>query len=274
MFRDVSIFPSHNKKTAVVAWIVDPRIRDAEFYVYKKWDGGSEWELLSTSPTYGTTFVDTNFYIPNKEQVPAYRVLALLGDEEYISPDVALFSKIDRKAFGVAQNIIKSLYCQARADGIPVLYYPAIKNGKMSSSLDDTTGQRVSATCEDTDSDTSDYGTYYEHGYYRPFLTYIRPMKPKLVRQDRLDVGIFDSNILHTEFLAFPPVRTNDLVVDVSTDRRWFVGEGVTANLVKSVIPVSYNATLSLQNHNEPCYAVPVPSNYPELIRRLTWLQI
>lgn len=270
MFRDVSIFPSHHQKTAIVAWIVNPAIKDAEFHIYKKWDGGAEWELLNESPAYGTTYADTDFYIPNKEQVPAYKVLAVLDGKEYESPEVALFSHTTRKVFGLAQNIIRALYYQARQDGIPVLYYPLIKNGRMNSSLDDVTGQRDKAPCEDD----GDYGTYYEGGYYRPFLTFVRLMEPKLVRQTRLDDGLFDQNIPITKFLAFPPVRTNDMVVDVTTDRRWFVGEGVTADLLASTVPVSYTAKMALQAHNHPCYAVPIPENYPELVRRLTWPQI
>ena len=121
-FLDVSIFPTHAKNKAVVAWITVPEIKDAEFYVYRKWDGGAEWELLNTEPVYGTTYADTQFTINNKLQVPSYRLLAIKGGKEYESPEVAVYSKVDRKAFGVAQNIIRGLYFQARQDGIPVLY--------------------------------------------------------------------------------------------------------------------------------------------------------
>ena len=161
MFRDVSIFPSHYNKSAIVAWIVDPAIKDAEFYVYKKHDGGAEWELLNEEPVYGTTYADTDFNIPNKVQEPAYKVLALLDGEEYESPEVAIFSHVSRKAFGVAHNIIRAFYAQARQDGIVVLYYPLIKNGAMSASLDDVTGQRTKEPCVAS----GDYGTYYEGGF-------------------------------------------------------------------------------------------------------------
>ncbi len=275
-FLDVSIFPTHAKNKAVVAWITVPEIKDAEFYIYRKWDGGAEWELLNTEPVYGTTYADTQFTINNKLQVPSYRLLAIKDGKEYESPEIAVYSKIDRKAFGVAQNIIRGLYFQARQDGIPVLYYPAKKNGAMSSSLDDLTGQRESATCTGGDGDdpSNDYGQFYDGGYYRPFLTYVRMLGAKRVKENVLDEGLFDNSIQHALFLAFPPVRSNDLVVDVSTDRRWIVGKTIQAQLVKSVIPVAYRTEISLQEHNHPCYSVPIPDNYPELIRRLTWPQI
>lgn len=276
-FRDVAIFPSHSRRTAVVAWIVAPFLKEAEFYVYKKWDGGAEWELLSEEPTYGTVFADTNFVIRNKVDVPQYKVLALLDGHEYVSPDAALYAHTERKAFGIAQNIIRATYLQARQDGIPVLYYPAIRNGKMSSSLNDITGQREQAACpspEETpegEEDENDYGTYYAGGYYRPFLTFVRFIGQKIQRKNILDEGTFDESVQLTKFLAFPPVRTGDLVVDVTTDRRWLVGASIQANLVKSVIPVSYTGHLTLQSHNNPCYAVPIPTNYPYLVRQLTW---
>lgn len=278
-FRDVSIFPSYYKKTAIVAWIVDPAIKDAEFYIYRKYDGGSEWELLNTTPQYGTTYADTTFSIPNKVQTPVYRVVAWVSDKEsYDSPEVGVFTKIDRKAFGVAHNIIRGLYYQARQDGIPVLYYPAIKNGQMSSSLDDVTGQRNKASCLSGDTDdptgndnSNDYGGYYEGGYYRPFLTYVRLVGARLVRETRLDDGLFDDAVQNAIFLAFPPVRSGDLVVDVVSDRRWLVSDNIKTQTVKSVIPVSYEAVINQQEHNHPCYAVPIPDNYPEMVRRLTW---
>lgn len=280
VFRDIRIFPSHYKNTAIVSWIVDPSIADASFYIYRKWDGGAKWELLNETPVIGAnTYADTTLDIKNKIQVPAYRILAIVNEgtkdeKEYASAEVGLFTPVERKAFGIAHNITRSLYLQARQDGIPVLYYPNIKNGKVSDNVDDT-GQRTKAPCV-TDDDTTainDYGEYYAGGYYRPFLTYVRFIGPRLVRENRLDEGLFDDAVQNAVFMAHPPVRSGDLVVDVSTDRRWIVSNNVKANTVKSVIPVSYEAVINLQEHNDPCYAVPIPDNYPELLRRLVWPQ-
>ena len=282
VFRDIRIFPSHYKHTAIVSWIVDPIIAGAKFYVYRKWDGGAEWELLNTTPVEGAnTYADTGFNIKNKIQVPAYKLLAITGEgtpeeKEYESEEVGLFTPVERKAFGIAQNITRSLYLQARQDGIPVLYYPSIKNGPISGNIDDV-GQRTTATCLDgkgSDPDSEpDYGEYYAGGYYRPFLTYVRFIGSRLVRENILDVGLYDESVQNAVFLAHPPVRSGDMIVDVSTDRRWIVSNNVKAQLVKSVIPVAYDAVINLQAHNDPCYAVPIPDNYPEMIRRLTWPQ-
>ena len=233
--------------------------------------------MLNTTPATGTTYADTDFVFRTKEQVPHYKLLAIVDGKEYESPDVALFAHANRKAFGVAHNIIRAKYMQARQDGLPVLYYPAIKNGAMNASLDDITGQRLTATCPDKNSTDpnadadNDYGTYYEGGYYRPFLTFVRFMGGKLQRENILDDGIYDESVQQTKFLAFPPVRSGDMVVDVSTDRRWFVGPSIQAELVKGIIPVGYTAELALQAHNHPCYTVPIPDNYSTMLRRLTW---
>lgn len=274
-FINIDIFPSHAKRTAIVTWIVDSSIKDAEFYVYRKYDGGAEWELLNTSPVYGNTYADTDFVIKTKTQVPHYRLLAILNGKEYASPGVGVFDHVDRKAFGVAANIAKAKYLQARQDGIPVLYYPAVRNGKMTSTLDAITGQRTKAACttensiDPDDDDNNDYETYYQAGYYRPFMTYIRLMGEKLQQETRLDEGTFDEAVQNTEFLAFPPVRSGDLVVDAKTDKRWIVGDSIRADMIKGIIPVGYSAVLTLQAHNQSCYTVPIPSNYPVLLRRL-----
>lgn len=269
------ILPSHYRKTAIVSWIVDPRIKDAEFYVYRKVDGGATWELLNEEPVFGTTFTDTKFVITNKVQQPAYKVLALHTKDgktlEYISPEVALFSKTGRKAFGVAHNIIRAKYLQARADGIPVLYYPLIKNGEKTATLDSITGQRTKADCGADGGDEPDYGTYYKGGFYPPFLTYIRLLGERIQRTTVLDTGVVDSTSMNAELLAFPPVRTGDMIVDVATDRRWLVGDNIRTDMVKGVIPVGYEAQIVQQAHNAPCYAVPVPSNYSEMLYKLEW---
>lgn len=272
VFRDITILPSHSRRTAIVTWVVDPRIKDAEFYVYRKMDGGAEWELLNTEPVFGTVYADTDFYVKNKEQVPSYRILALSDSKEYDSPEIAAFAKTGRTAYGVAQHIIQTKYLQARQDGLPVLYYPAITNGKMSAALDDVTGQRLKVDCGE--SDDNDYNSYYAGGYYRPFLTYVRLLGERIQREDRLDDGIYDSSLINAEFLAFPPVRAGDMVVDVASDRRWFVGSSIKTEAVQGIIPIGYTSMLSLQSHNHPCYSVPVPTNYYDMLRRLTWPQI
>lgn len=277
-FRDVSIFPSYSRTTAVIAWIVDPSIAGAEFYVYRKLDGGAEWELLNeTEPVTGTLmYADEEFMTRNKSQTPSYKILAYIDDKtEYESDEVALYSKYEKKAFGIAHHIVNQWYRQARQDGIPVLYYPAIKNGKLSSSLDSVTGQRVLASCnKDPDDPENDYGSIYAGGYYRPFLTYVRPLGAKLVRENYLDEGLFDDATQRVSMLAYPPVRSGDLVVDVSTDRRWLVDDSIKTYMLKGTIPVGYDAEMSLQPHTHECYDVPIPDNYPEMIRNLTWPQI
>lgn len=283
VFRDIRIFPSHFKNTAIISWIVDPLIADAKYYIYRKWDGGAEWELLNTTPVQGAnTYADTTFNITNKVQVPSYKLLAVTGEgtedeKEYVSEEVGLFTPVERKAFGIAHNITRSLYLQARQDGIPVLYYPNIKNGPLSGNLDDV-GQRITAPCVDTDAAageeaSSDYGEYHAGGYYRPFLTYVRFVGSRLVKESVLDIGLYDEAVQNAIFLAFPPVRSGDMIVDVSTDRRWIVSNNIKAQMVKSVIPVAYDAVINLQAHNDPCYAVPIPDNYPEMIKRLIWPQ-
>lgn len=272
-FRVIHIHPSHSARTAILTWSTSPELEDADFYVYRKYDGGGTWELLDGCPvTSGEhTLVDTGFTIPNKVQVPMYRILAVKDGKEYVSPDVALLSKSSRVDYGIAQNIIRTKYLQARHDGTPVLYYPLIRNGKISGSLDSVTGQRVVASCPGTSGDDGDHGEYYEGGFYRPFVTFVRFLGARLEKENILDVGKFDSTIQDAQFLAFPPVRTGDMIVDVATDNRWFVDSSINPELVRSSIPVGYTARVSLQPHNSPCYGVPLPTNYKEMLHHLTW---
>lgn len=276
-FRDVSIFPSYFNRSAVVAWSVDQALKNADFYIARKWDGGAEWEPLNTEPVKGTTFTDTDFYSQNRVQVPVYKVMAELDGKTWYSPEIALYSKTGRKAYGIAHHIIRNKYLQARQDGIPVLYYAAVKNGELSDNINKWTGQTEKAPCYRSNStnpdedQNNDYGTYYKQGYYRPFITFIRLMGARIQKTNLLDVGLFDDTVTNASFLAFPPVRTGDLVVDPSTDRRWIVGDSIQSELVQGVIPVGYNAYLTLKSHNDPVYSVPIPDNYYQMLENLTW---
>lgn len=269
-FLDLVIYPSYSNRTAIIAWTVSHELADAEFYVYRKDDGGATYTLLNeTVPAYGTTYADSTFFIKNRSQVPMYRVVAKLGDALYDSPEVALYSRTGKLEYGLAYNIIREKYQQARCDGVPVLYYPLVKSGKLSAALDDITGQRLEAYCPD------DYGGYFDSNsifgsYYRPFVTYVRFLGAKVVRETRLEDGTWDDDIQMTEFLPFPPVRTNDMIVDVATDRRYFVGSSIKANRLKGIIPLCYTGTLELQSTNQPCYKVPIPDNYMSMVSNLT----
>lgn len=276
-FRDVNIFPSHFNNAAVVAWIVDPRIRDAEFYVYRRVDEGGDWELLNTDPVFGSTYTDTGFSVRNKLSNPGYKILAVLNGKEFVSPDITLYSRTGRKAYGVARTILRSKYLQARLDGIPVLYYPLARNGKTNESLDPDTGQRVKASCpkglsadeQEETGEQDDYGTYYADGYCRPYITYMRLLGEYAQKENVLDNGVYDASTVMVELLSFPYARTDDMIVDVATDRRWKVGDNIQTSLVKGVIPVCHKVKISLQAHNDPCYAVPIPDNYYDLKHRL-----
>lgn len=268
MFRRIHILPSYNSRTAVVQWYVDPTIKDAEFYVYKKQDGGQEWKLLNEYPVYGTIFLDTDFYSVNKYDTPHYKLLAILGDKEYESEQVAVFSHIRRVEFGIIKKMIMTKFIHAKHDGIPVLYYPAIKSGKLSSNIDPITEQRMYATCTQDNSETSDYGKFYEGGYCHPFITFIRLKGSKLERTSLTDEGVWDESVQHIETLPYPPVRSGDMIVDVCTDRRWIINESIKPNEFKG-IPVGYETTMSLQPRNSECYAVPIPDNYEQMLKQL-----
>lgn len=267
-FRHIHILPSYHSKTAVVQWDVDPSIKDAEFYIYKKQDGGQQWSLLNEEPVYGNIYLDTDFYSTNKLDVPHYRLLAIYNDKEYESEQVAVYSHLRRREFGIIKKIIMTKFLQAKHDGIPVLYYPAIKNGKVSMNIDPTTGQRTSSSCKDEYADTNDYGLYYQGGYCPPFITYVRLLGAKLQRSNLTEIGTWDESTQQIEILPYPPVRAGDMIVDVSTDKRYIINESIKPQEFKG-IPVSYQTSMSLQQRNSECYQVPIPDDYFDKLKQL-----
>ena len=267
-FRHIHILPSYHSKIAVVQWDVDPKLKDAEFYIYKKQDGGQQWELLNTEPVYGNMYLDTNFYSTNKVDVPHYKLLAIDGNTEYESEQIAVYSHLRRREFGIIKKIIMTKFLQAKHDGIPVLYYPAIKGGKVSTNIDPVTGQRMSTSCKNEDSDTNDYGTYYQGGYCAPFLTFIRLRGAKLERSNLTEIGKWDESTQQIELIPYPPVRPGDLIVDVATDKRYIINDSIKPHEFKN-IPISYEASMSLQPRSAECYGVPIPQDYIDRLKQV-----
>lgn len=268
MFRHVHILPAYSSKTAVVQWEVDPSIKDAEFYIYKKQDGGQAWKLLNDAPIYGQVYLDTDFYSSNKIDVPHYRILAIHGGKEYESDQIALYSHLRRREFGIIKKIIMTKFLQAKHDGIPVLYYPAIKSGLVSLNIDPVTGMRQASSCSGENEENKDYGTYYQGGYCAPFITLVRLLGSKLQRQTLTEVGTWDESTQNIEILPYPPVRVGDMIVDVSTDKRYLINENIKPSEFKG-IPVSYTTSMSLQPRNADCYQVPIPDDYFDKLKQL-----
>lgn len=102
---------------------------------------------------FGTIYVDNDFQSNNLTDVPWYRVVAFKdkNDKKGIdSPPVALYDKTGRKTFGVSYKLLHLKYIQAKTDGIPVLYYPAVSSGKVSINIDPVTNQRTGYTCDES----------------------------------------------------------------------------------------------------------------------------
>lgn len=270
---DLVIYPSYAKGAATIFWVTTPMLRRARFFVYKKVDGGAEWELLNKKPIYGTQYTDTNFYTPNLKSVPEYRLLANLNGVEYESAPVAVHARTGKKAFGIASNIIRNKYYQARQDGIPVLYYPAISEGEYSDSVDPDTLQRENVSCATLEEAVSpageDYGTLFKGGYHRPFITFVRFLQAKLQKENILEEGVYDDATQVVELLPFPPARAGDLIVDVTTDRRWTLNTSIKSYMVKGAIPVGYMTSVTQLPHNHAAYKVPIPTNYHEKLIQL-----
>lgn len=264
-FKEIQLYPSYGKKSLIIRWKVDSFLSDAVFYVGKARDRGAEYVTLNEIPIRGTTFVDTDFIIPNREEVSAYKIVADKGGTLYTSDSVGVFSRMTRKDFGISQNIIRMKYLQAsKGDGIGVLYYPAVKSGEVSMAIDPASGMRYKATCP---GDT-DMGGYYANGFYRPFYTFIRILNSRQTTLERSAAGegLDDTVSLSAEFLPFPPVRTGDLIVDVETDNRYLIGKQIQTDMLRGVVPLSYTTTIELQQRSMPVYSFDPPDNYYQLI--------
>lgn len=228
-------------------------------------------ELITETPVKGRIYIDNNLFTTNKLHTPSYRILAIKDNKEYDSNEIALFSEYNRKDFGIAHRIIKEKFIKAKFDGIPVLYYPALSSGELSNNIDSETGQRMATVCDPND-ESQDYGTKYAGGYSPPFITYVRLKGVKVDKQNILDIGTINEANQIMEFLAVPPVRTGDLIVDVPADRRWLVNASIKAQTLKN-IPLGFEAETSLQAHSHQCYKVPIPDNYYDMLKNMERIQ-
>ncbi|MEG1543079.1 MAG: hypothetical protein RR382_00950 [Tannerellaceae bacterium] len=264
-FISVVVSPAYGRCQCTVRWTVTPEMQGAQYRVYKAMDGAS-FDLMTALPITETAWVDMDFVVSNRVQLPAYRLLAVLPDgTEVESPITIPFAYGSRIDYGVAQNIIRTKYLQATIDGIPMLHYPSTRGGELSPNIDPDTGVREDASCPDE----SDAGGYYASMYQRPYLTWVRLIKNGSVKMQASDEGVGYKDSLETlaELLVWPPTRSGDLFIDISNDNRYIVGDDVRADMVKGVYPISYSAMLNLQHRNMPAYNVELPDNLDEMLR-------
>jgi hypothetical protein len=236
-FLDVVVSPSYGDDRAVVSWVVVPEFKNAEFYVFRSEDGQTRWKILNDhAPVKGTQFVDTDFVVRDLLTTMHYRVLLVLGHEEYDSPVVGVFAKLSRREFGIVRRILQLelLGMIQGRQGIEVQVRSQLTHGVTCRCVDPVTKQSSQASlCPYC------YGTRFEGGFTPPVQTWIRAedWNPTTRDDDPSGKSRKDVQIVRGRALTIPTLQTDDLVIHVATDTRLAVTD-VKQQLFRGIVPI------------------------------------
>ncbi len=257
-FVDIVLAPSYGRDTCLVRWNVLSGFERGRFYVYRSEDGHTGWELLNpdTPVVDRNYFEDRGFVVRDLLTTVHYRVLLELGNEEFDSPVVGIFDKLNRKEFGIVRRILEVELKSLREgrQGIEVLVFSPLVRGKTCRCVDPVTRQSSQASlCPYC------YGTRFEGGYQPPVTTWIRADKwnSNAKVDDPSGKHRVDQNSVKTRALAIPPLTTDDLVVHTATDSRLVVVD-TTVEYFRGMVPVICEPTLTLLPRQDIRYQLPV----------------
>lgn len=255
-FIDISILPSYGTHSCLVKWIVQEGFESGDFYIYRSPDGGGNWELLNPvvdgveQPINALEFEDNNFLFTGRIGTPHYRILLEHEGEDYDSPVVGAYGKLNEREFNLCRRILQLELRRIKTarNGIKVLVFKPLTRGTVCRCVDVKSGQHVaSSLCPIC------YGQGFEGGFTRPFVTWMEKnqISPTAVMDS--EIGSSDPKKITVAIPSFPALRTGDMVVYPEVDARYLV-ESCQPYLFRGISPVRYDATLDLLRRTDIRY--------------------
>lgn len=263
LVKDLRIYPSYGKNKAAVTWLLDESIATtAKVYVWRSFNGATEWTLLNTTPVVGTNeYLDSTMVVRNLENIPHYRLAIMLEDDSVIKTEpVGLFNRIRRREYGIIGTIMGREFRAALRDGVKLLHYIPLTTGVPCGGYDHETNQEL-GSCDD-----ECYGQKYKGGFAKPFLTVGRFFVPNVVKRDQQHgLGEISEVVVQARLLAYPRPQRDHMLVNFETDDRYVITEKINPSFFKSTVPVVFNAVVELLDRNDSRYRVPLPAEIPAL---------
>ena len=240
-FLDLTVSPAYGRQQAVLRWKADAP--EGTAYEVEKSPDGVEWTKIGT--TQEQLFLDTNFVVRDRLTDFHYRIRS---GSDY-SDSVGVFGRATRQQFGAANVILQDWGKKLRNCTPVVIRKQAIFNLKCPVCTDPDTDQRVGASlCKNC------FGTGRDGGYECAIPSFMaKNQTPGRTTQSGQNGGAIDTQELKCTMLAYPSLRTGDLLIEPESDDRYLI-DAVDTFDAFGKLTVLYTIGISLLNRNDIRY--------------------
>jgi len=204
-----------------------------------KEDADDEWVDLSEPLTNLFSFTDTFKVLHTKDFLHIYRVVMTTPKGTYYSTAVGPYNELPRKDFLIAREIMrKELLDMREWGGVPIgIWKMNVTGERCTECTHPTTGQVIDPDCPWCS------GTGTKEGWHGPYQGFAK-FTPRQSNKTIDELTMTDPQIFQVRTLAYPFLIRNDLLVDMTSDRRYSIEKVESAAEVRR-IPIIYNLTVS-----------------------------
>ena len=253
-----------------IEWTLHPNLRDPGPYTFQLQAGRTGLSAADDWEAVGLPAVDTFYLLDDAQRVYGktnwthYRVCLSTPLETYFSPPVPADGDLvgkDRREWRVIVKTWQKLLQLDRGQDGYLLKRRLFGEPCPEDCVDFQTGEVTDPQCETC------YGTGFLQGYYEP-LSCVYAALGRRVSHNERDGGqargtIDDHLRVQADMIAVPQVFENDVWVDKSTDRRWFVHKIENKIEIRGVAAV-VDCEFRLAPFTDPVYKIEIADQVPQ----------
>jgi hypothetical protein len=197
------------------------------------------WTDLSEPLTNLFSFQDTFKVLHSKDFLTVYRVVMTTPGGVYKSPSVGPYNQLPRTDFLLARDIMRRELLDMREyGGVPVnIWKKDVISDPCEECVDLVTGQVIDPDCPVCG------GTGTKEGWNGPYDGFGK-FSPRKSNKSINELTMEDVQLFSVRILAYPFLIRNDLLVDMTSDRRYSI-EKVESAFEMRRIPIIYDLTVA-----------------------------
>jgi hypothetical protein len=237
----VHVFPDYSSGF-VFMWEVDGSFNMAPPWIFRVEESVSvsgPWVDISGPIFNSYMFKARKHPLINKSNVMYFRVVLTAGENTYFSHVVQPYGDLGKKDFLIARDIMRkeTLHMKGFAGVACRLYTVSTFGPPCVSCRDPITGEIRDADCRKC------FGTGRLNPYSGPYETWMSFSSD--MNHDKIDEGLgtFEPKVFEVRIVANPVVKKNDIIVDIGSDKRYYVNK---AKIVAEIRRVPIVQTLEV----------------------------
>lgn len=275
VFKNIRVYPHHGARSAVLTWELPDTPTGDVYVAYSETGTQGTWNVLNAAAPVASgvgMYQDLELAINGGAQVGYYRLMLTNADGDHFSEPIGLLGDLTPREYGMVRAIIAREFIEMRAtNGYPVWHCIPKITGPAAANVDLETGEIVGLECLGAASPS--FGLPIMGGFHPPLLTWIRALKIDrgTIQDSESDMSPRETDTTDIRMLAFPRPSRGHMIVDPATDRRYLIGDEIKPFLLRGVVPIAYETSMSFLSQGDPRYRFPVPVVDTKSYRRIPY---